>query len=107
MFNSPRGIWADDTNVYVSDFLNNRLMKFNAVTGAFIGWKGFITSTAGMTCASGVPVLGQVTPDWCTGGTSGPGKSLGAFDSPSGLTGDANYIYVLDTRNNRTMSVPR
>lgn len=107
MMNSPRGLWADDTSVYVSDFLNSRLLKFDATTGSFIGWRGYIVSDSGMTCASGTPVAGSVTPDWCTGGTSGPGKALGAFDSPSGLWGDTNYIYVMDTRNNRVVTVPK
>lgn len=107
MFNSPRGIWADDLNVYVSDTVNNRLMKFNATTGAFIGWKGYIADATGMTCLSGTPVTGGTTPDWCKGGLSGPGKSLGAFDFLTGLWGDDNYVYVLDTRNNRTVTVPR
>lgn len=107
MFNSPRGIWADDISVFVADTVNNRLMKFDAVTGVFIGWKGYIADATGMTCLSGTPVKGLVTPDWCKGGLSGPGKTLGAFDFLSGLHGDANYVYVLDTRNNRTVTVPR
>lgn len=107
MFDTPRGIWADDSNVYVSDFNNHRIMKFDAATGSFVGWKGYIANATGMTCLSGTPATGGVTPDWCKGGLSGPGKALGAFDAPGGLHGDANYIYVIDLRNNRTVTVPR
>lgn len=107
MFDSPRGIWADDLNVYVTDFNNHRVMKFDASTGAYVGWKGYIANATGITCLSGSPAAGSITPDWCKGGVSGPGKSLGAFDAPAGIHGDANYIYVIDLRNNRTVTVPR
>ncbi len=106
-FNSPRGIWADDSHVFVADHGNNRLMKFDAATGVYIGWKGYIADATGMTCLSGIPVTGSVTPDWCTGGLSGPGTSLGGFNGLSGLWGDASYIYVVDTRNNRIVTIPR
>ncbi len=106
-FNTPKGIWADDTNVYVSDSGNNRIMKFNASTGAFIGWKGWIGSVTGISCLSGTPVAGAATPDWCTGGTSVSSRALGGFDGPTGMWGDAYYIYVVDNRNNRVVTVPR
>lgn len=107
-FNTPRGIWADNTYVYVADTLNNRLVRINAATGAFAGWKGLITSIAGMSNTDCINAgVGAITPVWCSGGSSGAGKQLGAFDYPTGLFGDSNYIYVHDGRNNRVQAVPK
>jgi protocatechuate 3,4-dioxygenase beta subunit len=107
-FNTPRGIWADATYVYVADTLNNRLVRITAATGAFAGWKGLIVSTTGMTDPDCIAAgNGGITPKWCTGGTAGPGRQLGAFDYPSGLYGDSNYIYVYDGRNNRIVTIPK
>jgi protocatechuate 3,4-dioxygenase beta subunit len=107
-FNGPRGIWADTTYVYVADTLNNRLVRIIAATGAFAGWKGLIVSTSGMTDPDCIAAgNGGITPKWCTGGTAGPGRQLGAFDYPSGLFGDTNYIYVYDGRNNRIVTIPK
>jgi hypothetical protein len=107
-FNTPRGVWADDTYAYVTDTLNNRIVRVNASTGAFAGWKGYIASTAGMSDAECIAAgVGGVTPKWCTGGTSGPGRQLGAFDYPSGIFGDSNYLYIHDGRNNRVETIPR
>jgi hypothetical protein len=52
---------------------------------------------------------GGLTPDWCNQGSAAPGKlqGLGEFDTPTGLSGDANYIYVIDSHNNRILTVPR
>lgn len=107
-FNSPRGVWADDNYVYVADTNNNRIVRINATTGAPAGWKGLIASTTGMTDPTCIAAgAGAITPTWCTGGTSVGGKLLGEFDFPTGITGDANYIYVMDSHNNRTVTVPR
>ncbi|MNL54638.1 hypothetical protein D3C87_1779850 [compost metagenome] len=107
-FNGPRGIAADATYVYVADTLNHRLVRINASSGAFAGWKGLITSTSGMSDADCIAAgEGGITPKWCTGGTSGPGRQLGAFDYPSGLFGDTHYIYVYDGRNNRIVTIPK
>jgi hypothetical protein len=107
-YNAPRGIWADDTYVYIADTGNNRIVRVFAATGVPDGWKGLISSTSGMsdsTCiAAGV---GAVTPKWCKGGTSAPGQQLGAFDYPVSMFGDTNYIYVMDGRNNRVQSIPK
>lgn len=107
-FNSPRGIWADDSYVYVVDSVNNRIVRFKAATGEFDGWKGFIISTAGMTDPDCIAAgAGSVTPKWCKGGEAGPSTLLGGFDLPTGINGDANYLYVQDGRNNRIVTIPR
>lgn len=103
--NSPRGIWADDTNIYVADTGNSRVLKYNATTGAFIGWQGYAADTTGI---SGCTVdSNSITQGWCKGGVSGPAKSLGGFDYPTGMSGDAYYVYVVDGKNNRTIALPR
>jgi hypothetical protein len=108
MFNSPRGVWADDIYVYVADTNNNRIIRIDANTGTNMGWKGLIGSTSGMTDATCIAAgVGGITPKWCTGGTAAAGKLLGEFDFPTGLSGDANYIYVMDSHNNRTITLPR
>lgn len=106
-FFSPSGVWADDNFIYVTDSNNHRVVKLNATTGAFVGWKGMIGTTAGMAGACLTAGAGAVTPDWCVGGTATNSRLMGGFDYPTGIWGDSNYIYVYDTRNNRTVTVPK
>lgn len=107
-FDTPRGVWADETYVYVADTGNNRLVRLFASTGIADGWKGLIGSTSGMTDADCIAAgAGNITPKWCLGGTSAPGQQLGAFDYPISVYGDANYIYVMDGRNNRVQTIPK
>jgi hypothetical protein len=54
-----------------------------------------------------IAALGGVTPKWCMGGTSGPSGLLGGMDMPTGMTGDTNYLYVHDGRNNRIVTIPK
>jgi hypothetical protein len=110
-FNTPRGVWADDSYVYVVDTGNNRVVRIDASTGAPAGWKGLIDSTTtpfAMTDASCLAAgVGAVTPTWCKQGSASPGKLLGEFDYPTGISGDANYLYIIDSHNNRTVTIPR
>jgi len=106
-YSSPRAIWADDNFIYISDSGNSRVVKIDATTGTFVGWRGYIKSITGMSCPTGTPTVGNVTPDWCTGGASGPGKTLGAFDYPTGIWGDSSYVYVVDGHNNRIVAIPK
>lgn len=107
-FNTPRGVWADETYVYVADTANNRIVRLNASTGANAGWKGYISSTTGMTDSACIAAgVGGITPKWCTGGAAGPSLQLGGFDTPAGINGDDNYLYVYDGRNNRTQAIPK
>ncbi|NUN05211.1 MAG: hypothetical protein HUU57_05570, partial [Bdellovibrio sp.] len=108
MFNNPSGVWADETYVYVADSGNNRIVRINAVTGTFEGWKGVIGTTAGMTDTDCINAgVGNVTPKWCDNGTAMPSQKLGGFSYPTGIFGDANYLYVQDSINNRVVTVPR
>jgi hypothetical protein len=107
-FNGALGIWADDSNIYVADSNNHRIVKIDAATGNPLGWRGLIASTTGMsdsTCISAG--VGNITPRWCLGGSSTNSRVLGGFDYPTGIWGDTNYVYVIDTRNNRTVTLPK
>ena len=105
-FRSPTGIWADDNFIYVVDTGNNRVVKINA-DGTWVGWRGMIETTVGMSAPCAAPGVGGITPTWCMGGTATNSRLLGGFDYPSGMWGDANYVYVYDTRNNRTVTLPK
>lgn len=108
--NSPRGITVDSNYIYVSDTNNHRISRYN-LDGTFAGWKGYIASTGGpsgnMTGACLAAGAGAVTPTWCFGGTPGPGTLLGAFDTPTGIANDSNYLYVHDGKNNRIVTIPK
>ena len=108
-FNSPNGIWADNTYLYVVDTGNERITKHLVATGAFVGWRGIVGATSptgGDTGCAGT-ATGSVTPGWCTGGTSRSGRALGGFQSAYAISGDANFIYITDSLNNRVVSLPK
>gem|GEM_PF-1777376 len=107
-FNNPTGIWADATYLYIADTGYNRVVRINSSTGAYAGWKGYISSAAGISpSACATAGAGSVTPTWCFGGQAGQATLLGGFDFPSGISGDSNYLYIHDGRNNRIVTVPK
>ena len=95
---------ASGTHLYVADTENFRVLKFNAGTGAFVGWIGQIgvSPTGGDTGCAGAQV-GSTTPGWCTGGYAAPGTTSGAYTSPHGIAVDpaGNYLYISDEYNGR------
>ena len=109
----PWGIYADASNpanLYVTDYLNSRVMKYNSSTGAFLGWIGNVASlgTGGgaISCAGGSAAANAFTPGWCTGGTSQSSglagvHGEGSLSAPLGITGDGTYLYVVDPGNYR------
>ena len=101
-FGGLAGIWTDGTYLYVADSSYDRVNKFNAVTGAFIGWIGN-TSTTGLSGGPGCAavVANGTLPGWCTGGTSRGTSSTGSFNAPTGIVGDGTYLYVVDRSNYR------
>jgi sugar lactone lactonase YvrE len=97
----PTGLALDSTGstLYVADqeYQNPRIQKFNASTGAFLGWIGYGYMSGG---TGGCPTSGPTT-GWCSGGTvSGIQNTSteGGFETPVDVAIDpANtYLYVYD-----------
>jgi hypothetical protein len=103
MMNSPSSIYINGSStLYVADSNNHRISAYDLSTGSFLGWIGKVGAlpTGGMTgCES--TLSGQVTPGWCIGGTSQSGSGDGMFNTPTGITGDGTYLYVVDQGNYR------
>lgn len=73
LFNQPGRITTDNTNLYVSDFLNNRIRKIVIATGA-------VTTLAGSGVASRVDGVGTAA----------------TFSSPYAITTDGTNLYESD-----------
>jgi sugar lactone lactonase YvrE len=103
MFYSPSGMSVDASgNLYVADYNNYRIEKFNS-SGVFQGWIGMIATspTGGDTGCSGAGV-GTFTPGWCKGGTADYGYDDGMLSYPSDVKVDSSgYLYVTDFDNSR------
>lgn len=101
----PSGIAGDGTYLYVVDQGLSRINKFNASTGAFVGWIGNISSvpTGGATGCTGATV-GTFTPGWCTGGNSTFGSGDGMLYYPSAIVYVSGNLYVTDNINHRVSS---
>ncbi len=110
-FSQPKGILYHNGYLYVSDgssTVKHVIQKYDATTGAYIGWKGMIASTPyGGDAGCAGAAVGTFTPGWCIGGLPKQvsGTNLG-FDSPSGLAADSNYLYVYDTGRSRIIRIP-
>lgn len=106
VFNTPAAITGDGTNIYVVDSNASRILKFNASTGAFIGWLGAIATspTGNAPGVSGCVGAVTVTPGWCTGGGSTSGTGNGQMSNPSAITYTGGTIYVVDSNNQRVVS---
>jgi len=83
VFDNPRGITTDGTNLYVEDSFNSTIRKVVIATGA-------VTTLAGSAGASG--------------STDGTG-SAARFNDPCGITTDGTNLYVADTGNNTVRKV--
>lgn len=121
MFNNPYSttvlLESGSYYLYVSDYSNHRIVKYNAATGLFVGWTGRVSSVTGLGGASNCSTTptGATTPGWCTGGSSQrsayttvSGSTIGgntyggnSFNGPTYITNDGTYIYVNDSGNNR------
>lgn len=108
--NNPRGIATDGTSLYVGDYTNHRIVRYNAADGSFIGWIGNIATvpsdslydSAGCQAAA----VGANTPNWCIGGTAQSSSLTGGFNNPRGLdifkdTDDKYYLIVASESNRR------
>ncbi len=107
MLNTPFGVYADGTYLYVADSSNRRVSKYAASNGQFIGWIGDVNSTTGlaqgvgMSNTCGATSTGVAAPGWCVGGSAQTGSSPGMFSTARTVTGDGTYIYVVDSGTNR------
>ncbi|MEO5970654.1 MAG: hypothetical protein ABIQ95_12060 [Bdellovibrionia bacterium] len=93
---------ADSGFLYIGDQGANRIMKFDLLTGAFIGAKGKLIASNGTCPTSGF------APDWCTGGTFSSGTGRGQYKAPGSVYAAADgYLYVNDTSNYRIVRVAK
>lgn len=104
--NQPYDMVEDGTYLYVTNQNEHSINRYNAVTGAFDGWIGWIENTRPTGNATGGPAscsvapTQSVTPGWCVGGQSGyhddgwPITGDGRMRNPRGLAQDATYLYV-------------
>ena len=91
--NSHLTLDSTGTYLYVSDGINQRIQKFNASTGAFIGAIGALAGAGGGTCpASGV------ASGWCTKGIfdSNASSAMGGFYNPTSIAESGGFLYVTD-----------
>ncbi|MCC7441516.1 MAG: choice-of-anchor D domain-containing protein [Bdellovibrionales bacterium] len=119
MMTSPKGVFSDDTYLYVGDSGSFRLLRFNKATGLFSGWVGRIATTPASDAdgttpgACGVAGVGTQTPGWCLGGTAQGGNvtsggvNSGLYSTSSALAGDDGYLYVTSTQGDEGPSVSR
>ncbi|CAN5679552.1 hypothetical protein BH10BDE1_BH10BDE1_17300 [soil metagenome] len=103
----PNGITGDGTYLYVIDKELDRIQKFNASTGAYIGWVGSVGSSAPTGGAAGCigRAQGLPAPGWCTGGTSQAGTGDGQYYDPTAITVVGGNLYVVDSSNQRVVSI--
>jgi hypothetical protein len=120
----PQALWTDGTYLYGTESNqcgmggNLAVWKMNLMAnnpaypsvpaGGMVGWQGAVqnTPTGGATgCTSAA--YGTATPGWCQGGLPNFGLQLGMFWSNSGVSGDANFIYVSDETTERVVRIPK
>ncbi len=106
VMNQPMGLTGDGTYLYLTDQGLHRISKYNAATGAYVGWIGMVSSTPPSGGATGCTSTanGAFTPGWCVGGTSASGTGDGMLSYPSAITHVAGKLYVVDTNNHRVSS---
>jgi sugar lactone lactonase YvrE len=97
-------VFDSSGNLYVADFNNHRISKYNS-SGVFQGWIGKIaTSPTGGEAGCNGAAVGSATPGWCTGGTSASGAGDGMMNGPNGLWLDQSGNLYLTERNNNRVS---
>lgn len=115
-FVSPRDVAFDNGSIYVVDSGLHRIQKFNATTGAHLGWIGRAAaagstpsgegSGSGLTSGVCSIALNEATPGWCYRGlsqASGGTVFNNAFNNPTAIWVDPNtdFMYVVDSGNHR------
>lgn len=116
--NYPTGITYNNTFLYVVDFHNARVNKYDAVTGAFKGWVGQMgTNTS--SCTTAVRGSTTYTKGWCTTSSTPANSSIAAraiyngdpgggfgwytssYNTYQSIDSDSTYFYVSNDWNNR------
>lgn len=114
-FSAPKQIAFDETYIYVSDDVNNRVQKFLISDGSFVGktadnvtrpwgcvyWDGFIyVGCFAGTYAHTIRKFDAETLIYQSAfGSVGSGDNQ--FNYPRGMTTDGTYLYIADYNNNR------
>ncbi len=110
-FRYPQHAVEDGTYLYVANDDYNAVSRYDAQTGAFAGYIGWISNNSGISAGpGGPPTCGSVgtnvpTPGWCMGGSSSNSYSSdvhsgnGLLMRPNAVAFDDTYLYVL-TRSN-------
>ena len=121
-FNGPEQVAVVGNDVYVADFSNNRIQRFNKSTGAYVSQFGVTGSGAGQLNSpsglvynpgNGLLYVGEVGNDristFTTSGTyqfqfGSPGSGNGQLNNPFVLGIDVRgNIYAADSNNNRSV----
>ena len=115
-FSYPAGIATDGVNVYVADFNNKRIQKFDLDGARVAEWaipggqrpEGLAVEAGKVYVTTRSATLWRFdtsgTPDnsWDGDGVTGSsGSGPGQLDFPKGVTADATGVYVADSENHR------
>jgi sugar lactone lactonase YvrE len=95
-FNGPMAITTDGTNLYVTDFGNNKIRKIVIVTGVVSSLTGMANTPgpAYSTCTA--------TPSACA--VDGAGTAA-TFDQPYNITTDGTNLYVADANSHKIRKI--
>jgi DNA-binding beta-propeller fold protein YncE len=87
--------------LYVANYHASRIDRFDAATGAYLGWAGEVdvVPTSGDLGCTTAPV-GRLTPGWCFGGSARVSDRNGSF-GPSAITGAGEDLFIADGANQR------
>ncbi len=99
--NDPNGVAVSAAgDVYITDFLNNRIQKFGP-TGNFLrAWGEDVVSAGPGNTGTGPEICVAANGDTCKAGV-GTGELGGDLYQPYGVATSDNGIYVADTYNHR------
>jgi hypothetical protein len=85
-FSSPKGITTDGTNLYVTEYTNNKVRKIVIATGEVSVFAG--------------PAAGTTT----SGDVEGTGITA-RFNRPKGITSDGTNLYLVDQSNHKVKKI--
>jgi hypothetical protein len=95
----PQGLTYSGGYLYAA--MQGAIKKFDATTGAYLGWIGMVSTTpTGGAAGCTSLVSGSITPGWCIGGTyqmQNMRYSPGAINHPTDIEVIGTKLYVLST----------